>query len=283
MNFCHESSAPIDFVTRHAYATEAPERIGHYGYQELREPEDLLRELQITRDIVDSYEEYRGMDIHITEFNTSYIPNCPLHDQNVNAAYIAKLLSSLGDCNSSYSYWTFGDIFEENGVPFTPFHGGFGLVANGVIPKPTFWTFAFFKELQGECVHRSEEAVIVKTQDGSYKGIAWNLIKNTEAEQNLELNFTLPISQESCLLVKTVDEVCCNPLKIWHDIGEPAYPTSAQNALLRASSMPLVTTERVVAEKEETTIKLNLSKNALTYFEVFPVDQKSDRGYIYSK
>lgn len=283
MNFCHESSAPIDFVTRHAYATEAPEHIGHYGYQELREPEDLLRELQITRDIVDRYEEYRGMDIHITEFNTSYIPNCPLHDQNVNAAYIAKLLSSLGDCNASYSYWTFGDIFEENGVPFTPFHGGFGLVANGVIPKPTFWTFAFFKELQGECVHKSEESIIVQTQDGSYRGVAWNLIKNTEAEQNLELNITLPMSQESCLLVKTVDETCCNPLKIWHDIGEPAHPTPAQNALLRASSMPLVTTERVAADKEKITINLSLSKNALTYFEIFPVNQKSDRGYIYSK
>ena len=40
------------------------------------------------------------------------------------------------------SYWTFGDVFEEMGVPFTPFHGGFGLVANGCITKPTFWTFA---------------------------------------------------------------------------------------------------------------------------------------------
>ena len=123
----------------------------------------------------------------------------------------------------------------------------------------------------------------MKTQDGRYKGVAWNLIKNTELEQDLELNFTLPMSKEACLLVKTVDEVCCNPLKIWHDIGEPAYPTPAQNALLRGSSMPLVTTERVAAEKEGTTIKLNLSKNALTYFEVFSVDQKSDRGYIYSK
>lgn len=90
------------------------------------------------------------MEIHITEFNTSYIPNCPLHDTNQNAAYMAQQLSRLGDVNESYSYWTFGDIFEEQGVPFTPFHGGFGLVANGCIPKPTFWTFKFYKDLCGE-------------------------------------------------------------------------------------------------------------------------------------
>ncbi|WP_242982097.1 hypothetical protein [Clostridium sp. LS] len=47
--------------------------------------------------------------------------------------------------------------------------------------------------------------------------------------------------------------------------------------------MPLVATERMLADEEKITIKLNLSKNALTYFEVFPVNQKSDRGYIYLK
>jgi len=94
---------------------------------------------------VDSYEEFAGKDIHITEYNTSYIPNAPVHDTCYNAAYVAQMLSRLGDCHTSYSYWTFGDVFEELGVPFTPFHGGFGLVANGCIPKPTFWTFAFYK------------------------------------------------------------------------------------------------------------------------------------------
>ena len=159
---------------------DRPEKDGHYGYAKLREPEEGFANLQTTRDIVDSFEEFKGMEIHITEFNTSYIPNCPLHDTNRNAAYIARQLSRLGDVNESYSYWTFGDIFEELGVPFTPFHGGFGLVANGGIPKPTFWTCLLYtsmpqaetmealkKEAQEKFGDRAEEFLsLIKAEDG---------------------------------------------------------------------------------------------------------------------
>ncbi|MDD5936347.1 MAG: glycosyl hydrolase, partial [Clostridiales bacterium] len=174
MEFCHEKKLAIDFVTRHHYTTELPVHKGHYGYVELTPAEHGFTNLKTTREIIDRFDEYRGLDIHITEFNTSYIPHCPLHDTNLNASYIAHQLSRLGDTNASYSYWTFGDVFEENGVPFTPLHGGFGLVANGCIPKPTFWSFAFFKQLQGECIYKSEEAVIVKRSDGSICGVLWN-------------------------------------------------------------------------------------------------------------
>ncbi|MDE7187839.1 MAG: xylan 1,4-beta-xylosidase, partial [Lachnospiraceae bacterium] len=126
LNFCRQEDIRPDFVTRHHYTTELPEHVGHYGYAELTDAERGFANLKMTRDIIDSFDEYRGTKIHITEFNTSYIPNCPLHDTNQNAAYIAQQLSRLGDVNESYSYWTFGDIFEEQGVPFAPFHGGFG-------------------------------------------------------------------------------------------------------------------------------------------------------------
>ena len=144
LDFCQVEKIPVDFITRHHYTTEFPKPIGHYGYADLMESEIGFQNLHTTREIIDSYPEYKGLEIHITEFNTSYIPNCPLHDTNQNAAYIAEQLSRLGEDNESYSYWTFGDIFEEQGVPFTTFQGGFCLVANGCIPKPNFWTFKFF-------------------------------------------------------------------------------------------------------------------------------------------
>jgi len=34
------------------------------------------------------------------------------------------------------SYWTFSDVFEEQGVVKTPFYGGFGILAERGIPKP---------------------------------------------------------------------------------------------------------------------------------------------------
>ena len=217
MDFCHEEKIPLDFVTRHHYTTELPDHTGHYGYQELSDPDYGFEVLQKSRDIIDSFPEYKGLEMHITEFNTSYIPNNPLHDTNQNAAYISYLLSKMGDMNESYSYWTFGDIFEEFGVPYTPFHGGFGMVANGSIPKPTFWAFKFFKDLKtktSNCVARDRNVVIMKKSDDTgYKGVIWN-DSRTRTGEALKVDIELP-SDEYFLVTKTVDEDTCNPLKIW--------------------------------------------------------------------
>ena len=120
MEYCHENHIPVDFVTRHHYTIDPPECIGHYAYSELMKAEDGFANLKTTRDIIDSFPEYKGLQIHITEFNSSYTPQGVIHDTNLNAALIAQQLSRLGDVNESYSYWTFGDVFEEMGVPFTP-------------------------------------------------------------------------------------------------------------------------------------------------------------------
>ena len=313
MDFCRAEKLAVDFVTRHHYTSEFPKHQGHYGYIKLMDPEAGFANLQTTRDIIDSYPEYKGLEIHITEFNTSYIPNAPIHDTNENAAFLAHQLSRLGDVNESYSYWTFGDIFEEQGVPYTPFHGGFGLVANGCIPKPTFWTFAFYKELQkagGKCVHRDENSVVMEKPDGSYHGVLWNhrmcgLATATQTNQNgaetaatqtsggpsakeettqtggpIELTLSLPLQGEASLLYKVVDEETCNPLKLWHDMGEPANLTEEQKKLLRMGAMPAVKSGRVEAQPG---ITFTLQENAVIYFTVAENQITSDRGYDYER
>ncbi len=282
LEFVKSSQAPLDFVTRHHYTINPPEREGHYQYVKLADPDAGLKELNTTRRIVDSFPEFAGMQIHITEFNTAYIPDSPLHDTNRNAAYIAYLLSKLGEDNESYSYWTFGDVFEEQGVPYTPFHGGFGLVANGLVPKPTFWTFKFFKELQGKCVCRERELVLVKKQD-KYCGVAWNLNYENTGEP-LNITCKLPAdNKEYCLVQKIVDESCCNPLKIWHDLGEPANPDAAQLGLIKESARPLVKTQRLKGSDGNVAVALELQQNAVVYFELFEAPIYSDRGYDYSR
>ena len=281
MTFCHENALPLDFVTRHFYTFDTPSEDGHYSYGALRDPDESLKELQVSRDIVDSFPEYKGIPMHITEFNTSYRPDSPVHDTTRNAAYVARLLGRLGEVNASYSYWTFGDVFEEMGVPFTPFHGGFGLVANGCIPKPTFWTFAFFKKLQGECLVRSEETVAVRRADSSVCGVAWNLAQETKGET--AISYTLPAEGEWCLLTRTVGELSANPLKVWHDLGEPSSLTAAQTKLLRESASPAAATARVAAKDGEASFTLALEENSVVYFELTPAAMRGDRGYSYDR
>lgn len=284
MKFCSGRQLPVDFITRHHYTTEMPENKGHYGYQKLSDPEFGFRNLKSTRDIVDEFEEYRGKEIHLTEFNTSYIPNNPIHDTNLNAAYIAHQLSRLGDHHASYSYWTFGDIFEEFGVPFTPFHGGFGLVANGCIPKPTFYTFRFFKHLTGRCIYRSEQALVMVDDRGDYRGILWNPVYgDKKGKKELSFRFPAKNKEQYSLIRRTVDEDTCNPLKVWHVMGEPASLTKEQKDLLKEAAQPLVTAQNLTAAEEWITCSFTLKENAVEYFELKRMIMKSDRGYVYEQ
>lgn len=285
MKYCHENKLAIDFVTRHHYTTDFPNKEGHYGYADLMESEDGFANLKTTRDIIDAYEEYKGLPIHITEYNTSYIPNCPLHDTNQNAAYIARQLSRLGNGNESYSYWTFGDVFEEQGVPFTPFHGGFGLVADGCIPKPTFWSFVFFKNLkkkEGTCIYKDDNGVMLKYADGSIRAVFWNDTK-VRSGKDMKLKLTWPKGTEGSLLIKTVDEDSCNPLKLWHDLGEPANPTEEINKLLREAAFPKTSSQRLEVRNGAVVSEHDLAENGVIYLEYKPGKVKSDRGYSYDR
>ncbi len=287
MKYCHKNKIPVDFVTRHHYTVELPEMEGHYAYHKMMKAEDGFANLQTTRDIIDRYPEYKGLQIHITEFNTSYTPQGVIHDTNLNAAFLARQLSRLGDVNESYSYWTFGDVFEEQGVPFTPFYGGFGLVAEGCIPKPTFWIFAFYKRLQesgGNCVYRDEDMVILRENSGNYKGILWNIAKPDEADEAKQVTLTLQAnSGEYTLLKKCVDEETCNPLKVWHDIGEPAHLNHEQRKLLREAARPALRTDRILACDGVVNIELKVNTNGVLYFELTAGKLLPDRGYDYGK
>ena len=284
LKFCEKEEIALDFVTRHHYTIDVTSSEGHYSYVDLRNPEDSLVELERTREIVDSFERFRGLELHITEFNTSYRPDSPVHDTNQNAAYLAYLLSRMGECHASYSYWTFGDEFEEQGVPFTPFHGGFGLVADGGIPKPTFWTFRFFKELKGRCIHKSEEALIIKREDDTYCGIVWNLNRGEDRESiNLDFSFPWQNEREYFVLTKTVDEAVCNPLKLWHDMGEPYSLTKTQLSILQEASRPLVASDRKSAVCNTAEVNLKIGQNSVVFFELSAIQSKSDRGYDYDK
>ena len=282
LDFCRNEGLRPDFITRHHYTSETPERDGHYAYVALERRETCMNSVLRTREIVDADPDFSGLPIHITEFNTSYCPNAPIHDTAYNAAYTAYILSRVGDVSESCSYWTFGDVFEELGVPFTPFHGGFGLVANGCVPKPTFWTFRFFREMTGgACVLRDENCVVVRMPGGELRGVAWNIA----GEDGMRLRFRLPAEEgsEFCVLTRTVDETHGNPLKIWHDLGESAHPSEAETDILRNAARPYAESARVSAADGGAEWEISLGFGAVCGFMVKPSILTPDRGYDYAR
>lgn len=281
LEFCKEENIKPDSITRHHYTVEFPDRDGHYDYSKLEDSDFRIDNLKSSRDIIDSFEEFKGTPMHITEFSTSYTPKGVIHDTNINASYLAGQLARLGESCETYSYWTFGDVFEEQGVPFTPFYGGFGLVAEGSIPKPTFYTFSFYKKLKDygtECVFKDASTVIVKGEKG-YAGILWNVDKDAFTR-----TINLPVSeQEYTLLTRTVDEECCNPLKLWHDLGEPHYLTADQKKFLKDAAKPLVGSSIVKSKDDMADFDIIVKKNGVVYFELNERTFTPDRGYDYDR
>ena len=75
------------------------------------------------------------------------------------------------------SYWTFSDVFEEQGVVKKPFYGGYGLIAAGNIPKPAFTAFRILHQLGDERLALdSESAIVTRGSDGSLVVAVWNLV-----------------------------------------------------------------------------------------------------------
>jgi xylan 1,4-beta-xylosidase len=98
-----------------------------------------------------------------------------MHDQYHQASFILDKVRRATPYVDSMSYWTFTDIFEENGPRFTPFHGGFGMINLEGIKKPSFYAFKFLGEL-GKVDVESDDAQswVTKSPDGSVRALVWD-------------------------------------------------------------------------------------------------------------
>ena len=276
--FCRDEKVPVDFVTRHAYLGDTPERRGRYLYQGMRTPEDVIGELRESRRVIDSFPEYRGLPMYVTEFNTSYHPFCPIHDTCRNAALTAALLARMGDVADGCSYWTFGDVFEENGVPTRLFHGGFGLTAAGCVPKPTLWAFSFFAGLGKEALYRDENAVVTRRPDAGIEAVLWDLSEEgQETREALRLTLRLPVEGPCAALLEVVDGESGNPLRAWHRMGEPACPDAETLAFLRQAAQP----RRTVLPVTDGCVRLTLAPDAVARLRVLPAPLCAEPGYDY--
>lgn len=270
---CIANNSPLDFISRHCYTAHNPTRKGHYTYHTLNEPTYMIDELKETRAIMADYPLTQNMPLHITEFNSSYDPLCPVHDTTYQAAYIARILSEAGEYADSYSYWTFSDVFEEADVPKSVFHGGFGLVALNSIKKPVFYTFEFFSKAGNELLYRDDNLLVTK-KDDRYVIIGWNWHSRWSESQPTDQSYklTLPAVGEKAILVKkVVGGNYANPLQTWSNLGKPRSLNAEQLEILQASAQPLQTDTQLVAHDGVYEVELTIAPNHLCMLEIFPI------------
>jgi len=284
--FCGDNNVPLDMVTRHCYMAQEPKFVGRYTYQKMHDPEYMINELKLTRDIMNQYDFVKDKELHITEFNSSYDPVCPVHDMPFNAAFIARVLSEAGEYAQVYSYWTFSDVFEERGIPASVFHGGFGLVANYMIPKPTFYAFEFFSKAGRELIYRDENIIVTKDEDGRYCLIGWSYHDPRDGKTSDTLSYEIILPAEKpqyCCITKDVGGKYGNAAQTWSNLGKPRTLSKEQVKILREAANPLRYDSKIIPEEGKITVSLDIECNHLIMAELLPVEDKTDTYWEFDK
>ncbi len=136
------------------------------------------------------------------------------------------------------SYWTFSDVFEEQGPVKQPFYGGYGLIAAGGISKPAFNAFALLHQLGDERLSSSDPNVLVtRRKDGTLVIALWNLVEPEATGPDRSFHLDLhEVSPHAAVTISRVDASHGNTLGAYDRMDKPRYPTQAQIKELRRAA-----------------------------------------------
>lgn len=271
LEYCKTNNLPLDFLSRHAYSSEPSTYHGLLCEQQIMPVSALINDFKTGHEYLEKY-YHKNIPVYISEFNTSYTPDNPVHDTAFNAAYLAPLLSQGSDLVDSFSYWTFSDMFEEKGVPASFLHGGFGLLTYGQIKKPTYYIYEFFAQLENKLLYKDNNCHIAMGKNGELVVIAWN---STNESKKLDFTFNGKMNSENKFFAQTiVNESVGNVDTVWRQLGMPRFPSQNQLAMLRKASQPQYRFGTLKIDNSSYKLTVTLQKNEITMIQVY--DQAVD-------
>src|SRR5258708_149117 len=106
--------------------------------------------------------------------------------------WLADTIRQCDGLISMLSYWTFSDVFEEQGVVKQPFYGGYGLIAEYGLPKPAFNAFKLLHHLGDQRIAvDSQSALATRRTDGTIVMALWNESMPGEAGETKQFKIAL--------------------------------------------------------------------------------------------
>ena len=262
---CKEKNVPVDFASSHVYGNDRSEDV--FGTHE-----NISRNEMVCRAVKKVHQQvaasvYPHMPLIWTEYNAAYNNQPQVTDSAYMGPFLANTIRECDGLTEMMSYWTFSDVFEEQGVVKTPFYGGFGILAERSIPKAAFNDFALLHRLGDTRLDvSSDSALVTRRKDGSLAIAVWNLSLPEEAgsPKTLILHFS-GLPQARSARVSIVDDEHGSPLPTYKQMGAPQSPTPAQIAQLRkAAALP----DAQPRALDHGTLTLTLQPHALALVEI---------------
>jgi len=249
LQHCKQNNIPVDFVSSHVYANDTAKDV--FGTDE-----QIPRDRMVCRSVSKVHDEIAasplpGTPLIFSEYNATYANEPDVTDTVYMGPWLATTISQCDGLTEAMSYWTFSDVFEEQGVVKTPFYGGYGLIAADDIPKPALNAFAMLHLLGDRRIKTdSDSALATRQADGSIVVALWNYAPpyGTGAtytpppvDAGPAKTFVLKLeglAPNASVQIWRLDADHGNVVKTYDAMGRPAFPSRDQIVRLRAAGEP---------------------------------------------
>jgi xylan 1,4-beta-xylosidase len=235
LQHCKHDNVPVDFVSTHVYGDDTAKDV-------FASSEQIPRNRMVCRAVQKVHGEIQAsplpqLPLIWSEFNASWSNHTEVTDSPYMGPWLAETVRQCDGLVQDMSYWTFSDVFEEQGVVKTPFYGGFGLIAAGGLPKPAFNAFALLHQLgEQRFVNDPEGTLLTRRADGALALALWNYADVGAKSVPRRITLKIVHSDARSAQVQQIDEAHGNVLAAYANMGAPVYPTQAQLAQLRAAA-----------------------------------------------
>jgi len=226
---------PLDFVSTHVYGNDSSKDV--FGDDRPIAPHQMV--CAAVSKVHDQIKSSTRPTIPLiwSEFNATYANEQPITDSIYMGPWLADTIRQCDGKVDIMSYWTFSDVFEEQGVVKTPFYGGYGIIAEDGVLKPAFRVFEILHDLGDERIAQPENDVLVtRRKNGSLAIALWNLVEPTATGSEKTFILDIKGAPGSHVTIRCVDATHGDTLAAWQKMGSPRYLTTAQITALKKAS-----------------------------------------------
>ncbi|MFI6423952.1 beta-xylosidase [Promicromonospora sp. NPDC050880] len=252
IDWCARRDVPLDFLSTHLYPTDLA--FGASGQvRHIRRHVDATHDDLVALRKIIAASPFPDAELHITEWSSSPSSRDAIHDTLFAATYITRAYLRCAALADSVSYWTFTDVFEEGGAGIGPFHGGFGLVNEQGLHKPTYHAFAMLSRLGDTALAVTPHGTITRDSGtGSVSAVFFNYPDDMGADgvgSETTYAATRALAEKgparrirhtveglapgTVFTVGSIDWDHGNVAEAWHRMGAPLNLTPAQTTELR--------------------------------------------------
>ena len=259
-----QNDVPLDFVSSHVYGNDSSKDV--FGDDRTIAPHQMV--CAAVAKVHGQIKNSSRPDLPLiwSEFNATYMNQSEVTDSIYMGPWLADTIRQCDGLVDLMSYWTFSDVFEEQGPVKTPFYGGYGLMAEDAIPKPAFDAFELLHALgETRIAEPQDDVLVTRRKDGALIVAAWNLVEPGAAGAEKTIKLQLRGVKGAHATVRRVDAQHGDTLAAFEHMGRPRYPTQLQIQKLRDASKTGPAESLPVSEN---TITVKLPPSGLAVIEI---------------